>query len=253
MRLQWLERQRPPRLVVVLILGGIVVAAISTRLAFDAPVATSGATASTDTSSSTSGHPTNPWLSSDGIARAATFRKAFGLRADDAWLRLVAMNPAALANVTTYSIPILDSEVAHITDRETVLAALERFRIAHVDSWGGYYFAGHLVVVLLIDPTGAVERGLRSAVPPPLLVRAARWSLQELTDLSIRISDDPWLQANYHLLSAGADVEHNTVTLEVSSADQAAPADIARHFNLGDQLTVTIDGTGGGNGGPPGG
>ena len=149
--------------------------------------------------------------------------------------------------------PDLDAEAAHIADRETVLMDLERFRMGHVASWGGYFFEGNFVVVMLIDPNGSVERELREAVPPPLLVRAARWSFQALTDLSIRISDDPWLQARYHLLAAGADVEHNTVALEVSSADQAAPAEITRHFNLGDQLTVTIDGTGGGNGGPPGG
>jgi len=252
-RLQWLERQRPLSLVLVLALGGVVVAAISTRPAFEPPAVTPGATASTDTSNPPPRDPTNPWLSSDGIARAVAFRKSFGLRADDAWIRLVATNPRALANVTTYSIPILAAEVAHIADREMVLADLEQFRMGHVASWGGYYFGGNLVVVMLIDPTGTVEQELREAVPPPLLVKAARWSFQELTDLSIRISDDPWLQAHYHLLSAGADVEHNTVALEVSSADPAAPAEIARYFNLGDELTVTIDGTGGGNGGQPGG
>lgn len=252
MRLPWPERQRPLGLILVLALSGVAIAALATRLG-DSRLVPPGATASTATSTPPPTVQTNPWLSTDGIARAVTFRKSFGLRADDAWIRLVATNPSALANVATYSIPILDSEVVHIADRETVLADLERFRMAHIDSWGGYYFAGNLVVVLLIDPTGSVERELRSAVPPPLLVRTARWSFQELTDVSIRISDDPWLQAKYHLLSAGADVEHNTVALEVSSADQAAPAEITRHFNLGDQLTVTIDGAGGGNSGPPGG
>ena len=253
MRLKWLERRRPLSLVLVLALGGVVVATISTGKEFAPPAATPGATASTDTSNRQPRDPTNSWLSTDGIARAVTFRKSFGLRTDEAWIRLVATDPRAIANATTYSIPILDAEAAHIADRETVLMDLERFRMGHVASWGGYFFEGNFVVVMLIDPNGSVESELRGAVPPPLLVRAARWSFQELTDLSIRISDDPWLQARYHVLSAGADVEHNTVALEVSSADQAAPAEITRHFNLGDELTVTIDGTGGGNGGQPGG
>jgi hypothetical protein len=74
-----------------------------------------------------------------------------------------------------------------------------------------------------------------------------------LTRVSVRVSDDPWLQSHDHLLSAGADVEHNTVALEVSGTDPTVPTTIAQHFNLGDQLTVTIDGTGQGNGGEPNG
>jgi hypothetical protein len=141
-----------------------------------------------------------------------------------------------------------DAEVAvfgkRTADREAVLTDLEQFRTKHVDSWGGYYLDGDAIVVLLIDPTGAVEKELRAAVPPPLLVKQARWSLQELNDLAIRVSKDDWFQAHFHLLSGGADVEHNTVAIEVSSADNTVPAEIARHFGLGDELTIQIDGTG---------
>lgn len=252
-RSPWPERQGPLSIVLVLALGLVVVVAIPTRPGFDPPAATNEATASTDTSNPRPGDPTNPWLAPDGIARAIAFRRSVGLRTDDAWLRLAATNPGALANVARYSIPILNTEVEHLADREAVLADLEQFREGHVDAWGGYFIDGNVIVVMLIDPTGTLEQALRTTVPTPLFVRQARWSFEALTDVSIQISDDPWLQANYHLLSAGADVEHNTVALEVSSADPAAPTEIARHFNLGDQLTVTIDGTGAGNGGQPGG
>jgi hypothetical protein len=192
--------------------------------------------------------PTNSWQTPDGIARAVSFRKSFGLRSDDSWVRSVASDPRALANVAKFSIPMTDAEVAdfqtRLADRSALLADLEQFRSAHVDTWGGYYFDADLLVVSLIDPTGTVEQELRKAVPPPLQVKQARWSRQELDAVALRVSDDPWLQAHHHLLSAGADVEHNAVALEVSSANTNAPAEIARHFNLGGELVVTIDGTG---------
>lgn len=235
-RLQLPERRRLLSLVLVLVLGIVGVSAISRLPKVETPAATPVA---------------NKWLSTDGIARAVALRKSLGLRADDAWIRLVATNPSALANVDRYSIPVLDSEVTHVADREAILADLEQFRAGHVDAWGGYYLDGNVIVVMLIDPTGALEQELRTTIPSQLFVRQARWSFQELTDLSVRISEDPWLQEHYHLLSAGADVEHNNVALEVSSADSSAPAEIARHFNLGAELTVTIDGTGGGSSNPP--
>lgn len=217
--------------------GGIVIAAISMLPKFNPPAVTPIASAST-----------NSWLTPDGVARAVAVRKSLGLRADDSWVRFVASDPRGLANVTKYSIPMTDVEVADFgrraADHESVLADLEQFRTTHVDSWGGYYFDGELLVVWLIDPTGAIAGELRAAVPPPLLVKQARWSRRELDALALRISEDPWLQANYELLSAGADVEHNAVAIEVSSADTSVPEVIARHFVLGDELIVTIDGTG---------
>ena len=231
------ERQRLLSLVLVIAVAGIVVAACSTIPQVTSPAVTPIASL-----------PTNSWLTPDGITRAVAFRTSFGLRADESWIRFVANDPRGLANVTTFSIPMTDAEVvdlrARLADRETVLADLEQFRTAHVETWGGYYLDGDAIVVLLIDPTGTAEKELRAAVPPPLLVKQARWSLQELNDLSIRVSDDPWLQAHYHLQSAGADPEHNTVAIEVSSADPTVPATIGARFGLGEELTVTIDGTG---------
>jgi hypothetical protein len=187
---------------------------------------------------------TNPWLSGAQLDRAVALRKSLGLRTDDAWLRFVATSTQAIANAARYSIPITDGEIAAITNREAILADLEQFRTSHLETWAGYYFDGDTVVVLLIDPTGVVAQQLRAAVPGPLAVKPARWSLQHLNDLATRIADDPWLQARYQLLSAGADVEHNSVAIEVSTKDQTAPATIAAHYNLGEELVVTIDGTG---------
>jgi hypothetical protein len=233
---QLFEQQRLLAIILVLGIGGIVAAAVSTGPKADLPAASPFATAS------------NSWLTPDGVARAVAFRKSFGLRSEESWVRFVAGDPEGVANVPKFSIPMTDAEAAdfrtRLATRETVLADLEAFRAAHVDAWGGYYLDGDAVVVLLLDATGSVEQELRKSVPPPLIVKSARWSLEELNDLATKIADDQWLHANYHLLSAGADPEHNTVAIEVSSADVAAPAAIAQHFALGAELTIKIDGTG---------
>ena len=231
------EHRRLLSAVIVLGLGGIAAAAISTSTMLNAPTATPTAIAST-----------NPWLAPAELARAEAFRKSYGLPSSDSWVRLVASDPQSLLNVGKYSIPMTDAEVAvlrtRIADRQTVLDHLEQFGRDHTAEWGGYYLGNNVIVALLIDPTGAVERELRTAVPAPFQVKPARWSLEELTALSNQVSDDHWLQANYHIMSAGVDVEHNNVALEVSSADPAAPAKIVAHFKADDKLVVSIDGSG---------
>lgn len=231
------EHRRLLSAVIVLGLGGIAAAAISTSTMLNAPTATPTAIALT-----------NPWLAPAELARAEAFRKSYGLASSDSWVRLVASDPQSLLNVGKYSIPMTDAEVAvlrtRIADRQTVLDHLEEFGRDHAAEWAGYYLDNNVIVALLIDPTGAVERELRTAAPAPFQVKPARWSLEELTALSNQVSDDHWLPANYHIMSAGVDVEHNNVALEVSSADPAAPAKIVAHFKADDDLVVSIDHTG---------
>ena len=257
------SKRTTPRLlvgaIIVLVLGGVVAATLA-RASLVAPAPPSTEPASTGpslTATSEAADSNNPWLSADGIAYAVHLRKSIGLRSDEDWVRFVATVPGAVDNVVRYSIPMTNAEVLDVgrltANRDLILADLEQFRTGHVDAWGGYYLDGDVITVMLIDPSGSVERELRGAVPPPLAVKTARWSFQTLTNLSVLVSDDPWLQAHYHVLSAGADVEHNTVALEVSSTDPTAVTTIASHFHLGDELTVTIDGTGQGKGSEPGG
>jgi len=194
----------------------------------------------------------NPWLTTGELERAIALRKSLGLRTDDAWLTSVATNPEAVANATRYSIPITNLEVGAITDRDAILADLQQFGTAHAAAWGGYYFDGETVVVLLLDPNEDLAKELRAAVPGRLAVERARWSLDDLNALANRIADDPWLQTRYQLLSAGADIEHNRVAIEVSTTDESVPLKIAAHYSLGDELVVTIDGTGPGSEPPNG-
>jgi hypothetical protein len=236
-------RRRTPELrrllsvVMVLALGAAGVAVIATLPKLGSPAAPVTPSASS-----------NPWLAPSGVARAQGLRASFGLRYEDSWVRFVATDPQSLANVGKYSIPMTDAEVAdlgaRLADQQTVLGDLEQFANAHSGAWGGDYLNGDQIVVLLLDPTGAVEKELRTVVPAQFMVKQARNRLAELNDVSTRVSADPWLLSHYHTISAGVDVEHNTVALEVSSADQSVPATIADHFKLGDKLSISIDGSG---------
>ena len=194
-------------------LAGFVVAAIATLPKSTSPAITPTASAST-----------NPWLTPDGLARAVALRESFGLPSGDSWIWFVASDPRSLANVEKYSIPITAAEVeefrARIADGQTVLDHLAQFGNGHTDAWGGYYLDADEIVVLLIDPTGAVEKDLRTAVPALFLVKQARWPLEELTDLSIPVSDDPWLLANYHIMSAGT-IQHALVASDVHAVYDA--------------------------------
>jgi hypothetical protein len=220
-----------------------------------ASVTPSTVPASTGPSPSASGgvvDPDNPWLSADAVAYAVQLRKSIGLRSDGDWVRFVATVPSAVDNVVRYSIPMTAAEVLDAgnlnANRDRILADLAQFGADHVTAWGGYYLDGGLITVMLIDPSGTVERDLRASIPPPLAVKPARWSFETLTDLSLVVAGDSWLQAHNHVLSAGADVEQNAVALEVASTDPTAVARIKSHFNLGDELLVTI---GDPNQGPP--
>jgi hypothetical protein len=226
--------------------SGLVFVALSSWLQL-APVTPSTAPGVTDpspTASVVAEDTDNPWLSANGVAYAIHLRKSIGLRSDEDWVRFVATVPGAVDNVVRYSIPMTDAEVLEVGKlnaiRDLILADLAQFGADHATAWGGYYLDDDLITVMLIDPTGAVERDLRAAVPPPLAIKPARWSFETLTDLSLVVARDPWLQARYHVLSAGADVEQNAVALEIASTDPAAEAEIEMHFDLGDELVVTI-------------
>ncbi len=131
-------------------------------------------------------------------------------------------------------------------DRHEITSLAQGYGEEHPDAWAGLYIEGNAVVVMLVDPTGERAAELQRQVNPTaqLVIRSASRSLRDLTALQDRIAVDGWLIANYHVLEAGVDVEHNVVSIEVSSSDARAPAAIEAHYGAGDALSVSIDGTG---------
>jgi hypothetical protein len=200
-------------------------------------------------SSEVTSQASNPWLTASGLARAAQFRDFAGIRSDETWLRFVATDPAALANLPEFGIPMTLAEVKELQARARTTSELSdlvrRFGQEHPDVWGGMYVAGSQVVALLVYPSGEEEASLRRLVSPaaPFTIRTVRWSLKELSVLKDRVLTDFWFGSQYHILDLGVNLEKNVVELQVSGDDPATPGTIAAHFGVGDQLVVTTDGS----------
>lgn len=193
---------------------------------------------------------TSYWLTDAGIDRATEFRQGARLASSRSWVEHVAVNPDALANLARYGVPLTSAEINILSQRARSIADVRRvtdaFAAEHTEAWAGDYTAGGQLVVVLVDPTGSLSDELGAKIDPgaPFRIRTGRWTLAELTALKERIKGDFWLRNRYELIDLGVNVARNVVELEVSSADASAPAEIVANFDVGEQLAVTIDGTG---------
>jgi hypothetical protein len=193
---------------------------------------------------------TSYWLTDAGIDRATEFRRGAGLASSRSWVEHVAVDPDALANLPRYGVPLMSVEVTVLSQRAKSIAevrrAVDAFAAEHPEAWGGDYTMGSQLVAVLIDPTGELAAELGSKIAPgaPLRIKPGTWTLAELTALKERVLHDFWVGTRYQLVDLGVNVDRNLVEFEVSSADPSVPAKIAAHFGVGEQLAVTIDGTG---------
>jgi Carboxypeptidase regulatory-like domain len=192
----------------------------------------------------------NWWLSPAGIIRAVEFREQARLPASTAWVQVVARDPRALANLPKYGVPLTANEISLLDARANSIAAIrsviDKFAAEHPEAWAGDFTQNGQLVAMVVDPSGDLINSLNSQVAPnaPLLVKPARWTLRALDALKKRVLSDFWLSAHYHVVDLGVSVGRNLVELQVSSADLSVPGKIGAHFDVGEQLAVTIDGTG---------
>ena len=195
--------------------------------------------------------PAPDGLTPKEIAPAISFRKEFGLRADEAWVRAVAANPAAL---TDFGVPLLPFEQREVMDRpngeDDVVAAVQRYTSDHAEIFGGLYIdqAGRgIVTVLVTDDPKPHQAALDELVGPgAVAVRQVRWTEAELRELQDRLFAD---RAFFDTLPArmstsGVDVIDNIAELTISSAVPDAAQRIIAHFGAEGRLRVISDGTG---------
>ena len=190
------------------------------------------------------------WLSDTGVERATDFREKAQLEASRSWVEHVAVDPDALANLPQYGVPLTSAEIAVLAGRAKSISEVrrvtDRFATEHPEAWGGDYTSGGQLVVVLVDPTGELSSELGAKVAPgaPFRIQQGAYTLAELTELKERISSDYWLSTHYKLTELGVTPARNLVELQVSSDDPSVPAEIVAHYDVGDRLAVTIDGTG---------
>jgi hypothetical protein len=195
-----------------------------------------------------------PFASDEEILRAMESRQLFGLRSDEAWVRLVAVNP--LARVFILDFPMMPEEEVEFqtwTDAyHRVAGAVQQYSEAHPEDFSGVYIdhPSRRVVALFTADLEAHRSGIEALIPGDagtLDVRVADLSIDELQALLERIVEErDWLRTiDAAFVSGGVDEARNRVDLEISSANRAAAELIAAHFGVGPEVIhVTTDGTG---------
>jgi len=189
----------------------------------------------------------------ESIAQAQAFRTSVGLRADEAWIREVTANPAAVYGygdevaLTVEEQADLDSRVFAANELASVVNDYARGRA----DFGGILIdqkQGGLVVVRFTDHLEQHRRALGALVRPGarLQILQVEHSWDDLIGLSRRVGlgRDWALTVEAVIKSSGVDIVRNMVKVSVSSANDAAPAAIVAHFEGEGRMFVETDGTG---------
>ncbi len=186
------------------------------------------------------------------ITQAVTVRREFGLRSDEAWVRTVAADPAA---VMDFGVPLMPFERDEIMRRpnggDALTTALNDYLAQHADVAGGLYIdqaAGGIVTVLVTDDPAPHEAALAALVGPDaaFVIRRVRWTEAELRDLQDRIvADMAFIESiPARFKAAGVNVFDNVAELSISSAVPDAAERVVAHFGAQEMLRVEVDGTG---------
>jgi hypothetical protein len=187
------------------------------------------------------------------MERSIAFRQRAGIRADEAWVRAVATAPGIEEGIRQFGIPLTPAELAQLQARiqgeDAIVAAVQSYGAEHPEAWAGVYIdrPSGTVVVQVVGDVDEHTAAIRSMIDPGanLEILPARWTLQQLKDLSTSITHGGWLYAQgYDLLDLGYNLKRNLVELVISSNDPDDVARIERHYDVGPMLTVSIDGTG---------
>lgn len=187
------------------------------------------------------------------LAPAIDFRKRFGLRSDEGWVRDVASQPTAQRAVERYGVPLMPFESAELDARaataEDIRPVLEAYGEKHPDEFGGVFIdhvASGALVALFTGNLSEHEIALRQSLQPgaDFEVRRARWTLVQLDSLQTRIvADKDWLnESGMELVSVGVPIERNLVELRLRAQGEDIASDVINHFEGQGMLDIEIQG-----------
>lgn len=179
------------------------------------------------------------------VVMSATFRREFGLRADDAWVREVAADPAARWN---YGVPLTAAEEAELDGRSAhvneLAPVLEAYGALHPDEFAGMYVdqeRGGLLVVLFSANVDEHAAAIAQLVRPgaPIELQLAPHTQADLHELMEQITADDGLPGlGVFVLETSADETSGVVQVGVSTErDDPAAVIAARH---GPAIHVTV-------------
>ena len=184
------------------------------------------------------------------VADAIRFRQAFGLRADEAWVVLVELDPRS--SDEPFGVRLMPNEIAGMEARarnaEAVVPVVVAYGQEHPDDFGGAYIdqrGGGFVVVLVKGDTEIHAGALSRLLHPDAkwAIRQVQYSEAELNALHELVASDlTWFQsAGILLFSVATDVPTNRVEIVYDSLDVSAVDVIRERYESGDMLTLVRD------------
>ena len=188
------------------------------------------------------------------MKEAIRFRKTFGLRADEAWIRLVAADPDSEEGRIEYGVSLTPEEFADLAGRSVAVEAIREpvisYGLAHPDDWAGAYIDQQRDGILVAQFSANIEhrQALMSGLGPSarLEILPVQYSLKYLKAQAARIhgTEDWFLTIPAYLESYGVDESANRIHLRVSSVDPRVQDIIEEHFGWPGLTKVESDGTG---------
>lgn len=193
----------------------------------------------------------SPTASDAEIVEAVKFRKRYGLRADDVWVRSVAADPAAQAAVAEFGVPLMPSErldlLSRRTDRDLFLQVVGYGSLFPEDYAGAYddrarrgaivaSFSNraerHRTALLHLLPEGAA-----------VIVEEVEWSSKELEEFVRRVdADRAWFRTiDVVYLTSGRRSTENYIYVSYSGSEDAA-AVIEAHYGSPSWLKAEREG-----------
>lgn len=191
----------------------------------------------------------------DAIAKARQFRETFGLRSDDAWIRMVAQRHDIGLSEREYGVPLTADETAALDSRaqnaSQVEPVVDAYGAQHPDDWAGLYTDqahGGEVIAMFTANVAQHEAAIRMLINPKAAfeVRQATWTLGALQALQDKITADaPWFASiDAVWRGTGVDIPANRVRVSVWSSRADAAATIESHFKAAGKVEVVSDGVG---------
>jgi hypothetical protein len=186
--------------------------------------------------------PSIPLIGQHDVAEATRFRQAFGLRADEAWIRIVAADPASEPGLRTFGVPLLPSEVDDLLARasrtDDIVPIVEQYGAAVPDDWAGVYIdqGGGGTVVARFHANVDRHRAALEAILPAdarVEIRSAAWSRTELRIFIERVSaESSWFPTvGLELEGVEIAVADNLVDVRFRG-DPSLGATVAEHFGM---------------------
>ncbi len=190
-------------------------------------------------------------VSGEEMTEAMSVRTRFGLRADDAWIRSVAADPAAQVGMSEFGIPLLPAEFADLMSRrwdEDLLTNANAYGLLFPEDYAGAYInlKASGVVVEFKDQIERHRKALANLAADPGLVevRQVAWSLKDLEGFTARVeAARAWFDTiGVRFLQVGHRVNENFIHVDFTGPDEAAVAAIEDHFGNPTWLKALWDG-----------